>query len=106
MHICRARACTPPDVPKFLNVMRKGVLLQLAGAEEYPGESDELTEALTVLREWVRDVYGQERPLFQLLDQALDARDLSLMRVAIDVWDQLPDLERARILRNSNLTIH
>jgi hypothetical protein len=75
-------------------------------AEEYPGETTELRDALTVLREWVRDVDGPERPLFQLVDQALLARSLGLMRVAIDAWDQLPDLERSRILRNSNLTIH
>jgi hypothetical protein len=75
-------------------------------AEEYPGETSELREALTVLREWVRDVDGPERPLFQLVDQALYEHSLGLMRVAIDAWDQLPDLERSRILRNSNLTIH
>ena len=74
--------------------------------EEYPGETTELRDALKVLREWVRDVDGPERPLFQLVNQALSESSLGLMRVAIDAWDELPDLERSRILRNSNLTIH
>ena len=86
--------------------MSKGITARCGVVEDYPGEARELSEALTVLREWVRDVDGPERPLCQLLDQALGERSLGLMRVAIDAWDQLPDLERARILRNSNLTIH
>ena len=74
--------------------------------EDYPGETAELSEALTVLREWVADVNGRERPLYQLIDQAVATGDLRLMRMALDAWDQLPDLERGRILRGSNLVIH
>src|SRR5690349_15099466 len=53
---CNFRSCFPKTRPTTTYVKK----INLDPKEEYPGEGEELSEALTVLREWITDVQGSE----------------------------------------------
>jgi hypothetical protein len=65
--------------------------------EAYPGEHQDLVDALSELNDRLQRACGERHPIARMITEALVLSELAVLRVAMDTWRELPE-RRKRLL--------